>query len=165
MQGGYFKIAYTYDLLNLYILIWKCNLRPKYNVYVSPQTQCPLCTCSWCSTWWFVVWSNLYVNFLTLLAVLCCLCEMRHTAQTVYNVSFSSITVLEIQGHTERNTSKWALTLMFSLALSIDVQNSPSEPLYRTQMAVLLLCTVKYNLYKGTNTCTFLLNILERTGP
>ena len=72
----------------------------------------------------------------TLLPVLCCLCEMRHTAETVYNAFLSSITVLKIQGHTEKNTSKWALTLMFSLALSIDVEDSPSEPLYCTQMAV-----------------------------
>lgn len=34
---------------------------------------------------------------------------------------------------------KWALTPVFSLALSIDVQTCPSEPLYYVQMAVLLL--------------------------
>lgn len=55
---------------------------------------------------------------------------------------------MEIQGHTERDTSKWTLTLMFSLALSIDVQNSPPEPLYYMQMVVLLLHTVNFNLYK-----------------
>lgn len=55
---------------------------------------------------------------------------------------------MEIQGHTERDTSKWTLTLMFSLALSIDVQNSPPEPLYYMQMVVLLLHTFNFNLYK-----------------
>lgn len=53
---------------------------------------------------------------------------------------------------------------MFSLALSIDVQNSPSEPLHCTRMAVLRSCTVNFNLYKETNTGTFLYKSPQRTG-
>ena len=37
---------------------------------------------------------------------------------------------------------KWAQAPVFSLALSIDVQTCPSEPLYYVQMAVLLLQVV-----------------------
>lgn len=44
---------------------------------------------------------------------------------------------------------------MFLSALSIDGQNSSPEPLDCTQIAVLLLCTVNFNIYKETNTGTF----------